>query len=724
MVKKLSQLKKWFLSGRRRLILLVAVVSMMVPAAAFADVMFTSSVSVHSELVANDVFLTTGSNYNAAHKLGLITYTNGSGTLYLGGMSNETVYLANVLVLQNHASYNMSILFNTSAVTVAGYTFYYSTTIPVLNATHQNLGKEFSGNYVTVGSGETLYISIVSQAITGNSTSAINITAVPTSQIKIPTEYYTTFNETGLPAGTAWYVDMNGTALRSTSPSVTFMVPNGTYAFTAGNVSPYTAYPKSGTVTVNGTAQYVNITYSKVVHVVPKTYNVMFSESGLPNGTSWSVTLNGTARTSVSSNTSFFLHNGTYSYTSGQVTGYSVSPASGTVTVNGTAQYVNITYSKVPTNVSIAPVNLGEASNFTILAETEVTSTGNTSITGNVGLSPAAASFITGFGLVMSSNGQYSTSTLVNGKVYAADYSDPTPAMLSLAVLDMENAYTSAADRPDPKAVGLGNGNLGGMTITPGLYKWTTGVTIPSNLILNGNANSVWIFQISGGLTVGSGAHVILTGGAQAKNVFWQVGSGVTLGTDSSFSGIILSKTLIAMDSGATLNGSALAQTAVTLIGDKVVSSAVPVSNVTNTSKNYAVSLAYDHWNDIGQENSTLVMSQYASNASLHWDHGSLNGYYNTTAEINSTWNKFFSAWSSVSYTTLSSPVVTVNGNSATVNATLQFLVQDSANHSKYYYLNVSYSLNYYSSTLNPHTGLPEYMLVGELFDLTGIGTV
>ena len=137
MVKKLSQLKKWFLSSRRRLILLVAVVSMMVPAAAFADVMFTSSVSVHSELVANDVFLTTGSNYNAAHKLGLITYTNGSGTLYLGGMSNETVYLANVLVLQNHASYNMSILFNTSAVTVAGYTFYYSTTIPVLNATHR-----------------------------------------------------------------------------------------------------------------------------------------------------------------------------------------------------------------------------------------------------------------------------------------------------------------------------------------------------------------------------------------------------------------------------------------------------------------------------------------------------------------------------------------------------------------------------------------------------------
>ena len=85
MVNKISRLKKWFLASRRRLILLIAVMSMMVPAAAFADVMFTSSVSVHSELVANDVFLTTGSNYNAAHKLGLITYTNGSDTLYLGG---------------------------------------------------------------------------------------------------------------------------------------------------------------------------------------------------------------------------------------------------------------------------------------------------------------------------------------------------------------------------------------------------------------------------------------------------------------------------------------------------------------------------------------------------------------------------------------------------------------------------------------------------------------
>ena len=77
------------------------------------------------------------------------------------------MFIANVLVLQNHASYNMSILFNTSSVTVAGYAFYYRTTVPVLNAKYQNLGKEFSGNYVTVGSGETLYISIVSQAITG-----------------------------------------------------------------------------------------------------------------------------------------------------------------------------------------------------------------------------------------------------------------------------------------------------------------------------------------------------------------------------------------------------------------------------------------------------------------------------------------------------------------------------------------------------------------------------
>ena len=637
MVNKISRLKKWFLASRRRLILLIAVMSMMVPAAAFADVMFTSSVSVHSELVANDVFLTTGSNYNAAHKLGLITYTNGSDTLYLGGMSNETVYLANVLVLQNHASYNMSILFNTSSVTVAGYAFYYSTTVPVLNATYQNLGKEFSGNYVTVGSGETLYISIVSQAITGNSTSAINITAVPTSQVRIPTEYYTTFNETGLPAGTAWYATLNGTALRTTSSSVTFMVPNGTY-----------------------------------------------------------------------------------SYTAGKVTGYTASPASGTVTVNGTAQYVNITYSKIPTNVSIAPVYLGEAGNFTILAESEITSTGNTSITGNVGISPAAATYITGFGLVMSSNGQYSTSTLVNGRVYAADYSSPTPSMLTTAVLNMDTAYTNAADRPDPKAVGLGDGNLGGMTITPGLYKWTTGVTIPTNLVLSGGPDSVWIFQISGGLTVGSGAHVILTGGAQAKNIFWQVGSGVTLGTGSSFSGTILSKTLIAMDSGATLNGSALAQTAVTLIGDRVTS-AVPTSNVTNTSENNALSLAYDHWNDVALENATLVMSQYASNASLHWDHGSLNGYYNTTGAINSTWNKFFSAWSSVSYKTVTAPVVTVSGNTAIVNATLKLMVQDAANHSKYDIINVTYSLDYYSSALNPHTGLPQYMIVGELFDVTGI---
>ena len=135
----------------------------------------------------------------------------------------------------------------------------------------------------------------------------------------------------------------------------------------------------------------------------------------------------------------------------------------------------------------------------------------------------------------------------------------------------MQTAYTNAAGRTLPTATELGAGNIGGLTLAPGLYKWGTGVIIPTNVTLSGGANDVWIFQIAQTLTVSSGVHVILSGGAQAKNIFWQVAGKTTLGTTSVFNGNILDKTAIVLNRGATLNGRALAQTAVTLIGDTVV---------------------------------------------------------------------------------------------------------------------------------------------------------
>jgi hypothetical protein len=173
----------------------------------------------------------------------------------------------------------------------------------------------------------------------------------------------------------------------------------------------------------------------------------------------------------------------------------------------------------------------------------------------------------------MDPSNKYSTSVIVTGKVYAADYTDPTPANMTTAVSDMQIAYTNAAGRTLPTATELGAGNIGGMTLAPGLYKWSTGVLIPTNVTLSGTANDVWIFQIAQTLTLSNGIQIKLSGGAQAKNIFWQVFGDTTLGTTSVFNGNILCQTLIALNTGATLNGRALSQTAVTLDASTVTKS-------------------------------------------------------------------------------------------------------------------------------------------------------
>ena len=213
------------------------------------------------------------------------------------------------------------------------------------------------------------------------------------------------------------------------------------------------------------------------------------------------------------------------------------------------------------------PVGLGSAGSFVILAKTGISTTGTTQITGDIGVSPAAATFITGFGLIMDSSGQFSTSSLVTGKVYAPGYAVPTPSKMTTALSDMETAFTDAAGRTLPDATELYAGDLSGQTLAPGLYKWSTGVLINSDVTLAGPSDAVWIFQIAGDLTMGSGAKVLVSGGAQAKNIFWQVGGGVgvEIGTTVHVEGTMLAAKAIHLRTGASLNGRALAQTAVTL---------------------------------------------------------------------------------------------------------------------------------------------------------------
>jgi hypothetical protein len=218
-----------------------------------------------------------------------------------------------------------------------------------------------------------------------------------------------------------------------------------------------------------------------------------------------------------------------------------------------------------------AAVNLRSAGDFVILAKTGVSTTGTTSIVGDVGISPAAATFITGFGLTMDASNQFATSSLVTGHVYASDYSPPTPTKMTTAVSDMETAYTDAAGRTNPDHTELGAGDITSMTLAPGLYKWGTGLTISAaGVTLSGGANDVWIFQIAQNLEVADGAHITLSGGAVASHVFWQVAGQATIGTTAGMNGIILSQTAIVLNTGATLNGCAFAQSAVSMDANTV----------------------------------------------------------------------------------------------------------------------------------------------------------
>lgn len=211
----------------------------------------------------------------------------------------------------------------------------------------------------------------------------------------------------------------------------------------------------------------------------------------------------------------------------------------------------------------LSVVNLGASGNYVILAKTAVNNAPTSAITGHIGLSPAATSFITGFGLTDATG--YATSPQVTGNVYAADMASPTNTNLTAAVENMITAYNDAAGRPTPDFSELGTGNIGGMTLEAGLYKWTNTVTMPSDVTISGSADDVWIFQISGDMTMSSSVNITLTGGAQAKNIFWQVAGEVVLGTTSHFEGVVLSMTGITLQTGASVNGRLLAQTAVIL---------------------------------------------------------------------------------------------------------------------------------------------------------------
>jgi|GEM_PF-4711415 len=230
------------------------------------------------------------------------------------------------------------------------------------------------------------------------------------------------------------------------------------------------------------------------------------------------------------------------------------------------------------------PLDLQSAGDFVVLAKSGISTVPPSNITGDMGVSPITSTAITGFALIMDGSGEFSTSAQVTGKIYAADYAPPTPVKMTTAISDMETAYTTAAGRtlPDTNNLGATAGSdkdIGGLTFAPGLHKWTTGVLVSTNVIFDaaGNPDAIFIFQIEGDLTIASGQSVILAGGAQAKNIFWQIagGAGATIGTTAHIEGVVLTATAINVLTGGSFNGKLLAQTDVNIQQNTIVDSSL-----------------------------------------------------------------------------------------------------------------------------------------------------
>ncbi|MGD0391402.1 MAG: ice-binding family protein [Acidimicrobiales bacterium] len=212
----------------------------------------------------------------------------------------------------------------------------------------------------------------------------------------------------------------------------------------------------------------------------------------------------------------------------------------------------------VPVASAASTVDLGTAAPFAVLAYSAVTDVPTSSITGDVGLSPAAGSNYAGL-----------TKAEVDGTIYTTNAAGPTgytedPGLLTTAKNDLTNAFTSANGQPATTTYTTGDNQLGGKTLTPGVYAFgaaaTANITAASPLVLDGNG--VFIFQASSSLVTASGSVVRLEGGAQACNVFWTVGSSATLGSSSTFVGTLMALTSATLNSGATVQGRILAQNA------------------------------------------------------------------------------------------------------------------------------------------------------------------
>jgi hypothetical protein len=238
-------------------------------------------------------------------------------------------------------------------------------------------------------------------------------------------------------------------------------------------------------------------------------------------------------------------------------------------------------FNPVPSAAELT-VELGTAENYVILTKAGISNVPSSDIVGDIAVSPIAATAMTGFSFTLDKGGTFSTSTQLRAgggfQAFAADYLGNTHALLTAAVSDMEAAYTDAAGRlnPDAARINLKGGALGGQVLTPGVYTFQSDVLIGSDITFQGTTagsgpTDVFIIQMTGSLNQADGTHVLLENGVQAKNIFWQVAEEVVVEKTAVMQGILLVQTGVLFETGSSLNGRVLAQTACALQSATIV---------------------------------------------------------------------------------------------------------------------------------------------------------
>jgi len=547
-----------------------------------------------------DTFTTSGTSVSANGAIQVSGVTSGnysSPVVYVVSAADATTssYTVTVTVAPSDAKLLTSFSLDGVAGTINSATKAISVVMP-FGTSVNSLIETFTttGSQVSVGgtpqvSGTTSenyaspVIYLVTAADASTSSYTVTVTIAPSSA-KLLTAYslngvtgiINTTNKTisvYLPYGTS-VVDLiatftttgasiavSGTPQVSGTTSDNFTLPV-VYTVTASDAST-----SSYTVTITLAPSNEKLLTAYSINGVVGTINQSTKEVNvvMPHGTSV------TALIDTFSTTGASIAVGTTNQVSGTTINNFTSPVTFVVTaVDGTTNsytvIVAVTVAGPPT------VALGNVGNFVLFANTGMSSAVNSAITGDVGVGPAVTSAAITTGFTLTPLGEYATAPQVTGKVYAYEYTGPTPSFIVNSSNDMLIAYNDARGRTNPDFTNVGGGNLSGISLAPGLYKWTTSVNLDagSSVTLNGGPNDVWILQIAGNMTAGASSRVVLTGGALPKNVFWQLDTALTLGATSTFNGVVLAGSAVTVGANSTINGRLLAQTAITMDSDTI----------------------------------------------------------------------------------------------------------------------------------------------------------